>query len=330
MNNDGLCVLLVTKLAFVEAMGKMRGKKRKLHIAPVICSVSVLILLLFLTPSQIVKIFSDPVPLSAGEYNTQGIAVFNGVVTDEKTYSRITIKVDYSLVGKGLVKIDADSPDDESIFISLLPVNNDTVIDAEGRYDHKLKIYSENGVYSLTYGSGEYELCVWIKEDQTDDKYVKIYQNIFRANFPENEPYKYSNVYSEYESDSLASAYAHSVIKGDKSDMEKANDIIAFVHKKIEYDYAAENEMQLMTADEILESGKGICYSYTSLASAMLKSVGIPTREIRGYNKKSSAVHSWCEVLIDDEWLTADPAWYGYFPVNPDDYTPADYANPYA
>jgi|GEM_PF-6747462 len=306
-----------------------RNKKRQRIVIPV-CIVAALAACFFLSWPRVIEIFSDPVPLSAGEYNTQGVAVFNGEKIDVSTDGRISIKVDLSLTDKGLVHIDIDHPDEDQIFISILPVLSDADLDESGRYDQMLKKYGKDGVYSLTYGSGDYELCVWLRDGQTGNQYTKLYQNLFTADFPENEPYKYSNAYSEFDDNSLVSAYAHALVKNDKTDMEKAKSIIAFVHKKIEYkEGAAEDESGFLTADEIFESGTGVCNSYTSLASAMLKSVGIPTREMRGHNKKANAVHSWCEALIDGEWLTADPAWYGSFPVNPDDYTPANYANPY-
>jgi len=51
----------------------------------------------------------------------------------------------------------------------------------------------------------------------------------------------------------------------------------------------------------------GICYDYAALFAAMLRSIGIPTKLVKGYSKENPEVyHAWNEVLINGTWIVVD------------------------
>ena len=260
--------------------------KRVLFSSALISLIAVLLLLVIWGSTVKTTIYDDIVPLSSGEFNTQGVAEFTGEDLDACEIDGISIQVDFSLTSLGLVKANVVCSDYDSFYISILPIKGGEGSDPEENfYDSKLKPYGNSGVYSLTQGSGEYEICVWLRDEKADENhsnYFRIYQKRFMADFPKEEPYLYSNANSVFSEDSEAAAYAHALIVDKESDMEKVKAIVAFVHERIEYDEKSFYDEELfMTADEILDEGTGLCYHFTALTSAMLKSVGIPAREVR-------------------------------------------------
>ena len=57
--------------------------------------------------------------------------------------------------------------------------------------------------------------------------------------------------------------------------------------------------------DETLSTGKGICFDYSSLMAAMLRSQHVPTKLVVGYAKQ--AYHAWINVWSDEEgWITKE------------------------
>ena len=58
----------------------------------------------------------------------------------------------------------------------------------------------------------------------------------------------------------------------------------------------------LPDVDEILASGKGICFDYASLMAAMLRSQNIPTKLVVGYT--GYVYHAWINVYAQESgWV---------------------------
>ncbi|UMZ72922.1 transglutaminase-like domain-containing protein [Natranaerofaba carboxydovora] len=96
---------------------------------------------------------------------------------------------------------------------------------------------------------------------------------------------------------------------------EKLYEVYNYIVKNISYDreklhYIKENINGLYTPnmDQILKDGRGICYDYSVLFAGMLRSVGIPTKLIKGYREGLDDYHSWNEVYIKekDRWVIID------------------------
>ena len=75
--------------------------------------------------------------------------------------------------------------------------------------------------------------------------------------------------------------------------------------KNITYDYNKAETVQpgyLPDVDEILKIKTGICFDYSAVMAAMLRSVGIPTRMEIGYS--GDAYHAWVSVYTKDHgWI---------------------------
>ena len=61
---------------------------------------------------------------------------------------------------------------------------------------------------------------------------------------------------------------------------------------------------QLGDLDEVLETKMGICFDFSALMGALLRSQGIPTQMVMGY--ADITYHAWNNILIDGEWVRYD------------------------
>ena len=92
------------------------------------------------------------------------------------------------------------------------------------------------------------------------------------------------------------------------SDLDVVTQIYNFVIKNISYDKKkAENVPYGYTPDpdETLDTGKGICFDYAALMSAMLRSQRIPTKLEVGYS--GDVYHAWISCYVDEIgwWITS-------------------------
>ena len=71
--------------------------------------------------------------------------------------------------------------------------------------------------------------------------------------------------------------------------------------KKIDYDYemaASVSSGYVPDLDQVIDRGKGICFDYASLMTAMLRISNIPTKLVIGY--RGNDYHAWISVYISD------------------------------
>lgn len=109
---------------------------------------------------------------------------------------------------------------------------------------------------------------------------------------------------------------AKELVKGAKTDREKAKRIYIWISENINYDdNKAENISKQPSkyksgAIEAFETREGICFDYSCLYVAMAREVGLKVRMLtgEGFNGKVWGPHSWNEVYLSDknEWITVD------------------------
>ena len=67
----------------------------------------------------------------------------------------------------------------------------------------------------------------------------------------------------------------------------------------------AEETTKDIAETKTLSTGKGICFDYASLAAAMLRSQGIPTKLIFGYVSPDDVYHAWNMFYTEESgWVT--------------------------
>ena len=210
------------------------------------------------------------------------------------------IYIDFSNTDKGIVNIKITGVDDKKLCVSLIPV------DVEGKSE-MVRQYKE-GYYPLIFGSNEYELVVFA--EKTDGMLIQVYKTRFDAEFDQVDAYRYSNVYSCFDDDSALAAKAYELTYGAKNDAEKAEIIANYIMRTVKYSDSVfdETNENLADVDSYYERGAGVCYHFAALFSGMMKSIGIPTREVRGELVGYKDVHSWNEYYCaeSDSWIEID------------------------
>lgn len=156
----------------------------------------------------------------------------------------------------------------------------------------------ENAVIPFTNGSGTYQVCCY--QQVSNSQYAALFADTLDVKL-DNEffPFLYPNQYVNFSPDSQASKLALSIVPEDTSDINALQALYDYVVKNVTYDYdLAENVNTgyLPDVDRTLKTGKGICFDYASLMTAMLRSRDIPCKLQIGY--AGSVKHAWIDVYI--------------------------------
>jgi transglutaminase-like putative cysteine protease len=162
--------------------------------------------------------------------------------------------------------------------------------------------------FPLQYSSGEYEVSIYEKIYGTTYKLVA--KRVIVADLiDENSVFLQSVQNINWNFDMTAISLAAELAEGLPTANEKVKAVYNYIVASIDYDYEkAKNLDKLYIPDieAVLESGKGICYDYSSLFASMLRSLGIPAKLIMGYSKNVKGYHAWNEVYIDGKWIVFD------------------------
>lgn len=94
--------------------------------------------------------------------------------------------------------------------------------------------------------------------------------------------------------------------KDDKSSVEAIYD---YMVKNVVYDWDKISKLTLDYVPSIAKTfvdNKGICYDYSSMIAAILRSNGYPTKLVKGYTTYVDGYHAWNEVYIGGKWYIID------------------------
>ncbi|MDD3278465.1 MAG: transglutaminase-like domain-containing protein [Lachnospiraceae bacterium] len=172
------------------------------------------------------------------------------------------------------------------------------------RYTYDIGASDDWSVLPLTGGDGTYTFDV--REHVQDDVYSNLYCSDSEVTLKDEFcPFLYPNQYTWFTEDSAAVQKA-SQLAADASDgIDVISNIYNYVIKHVTYDSdkaAAVQSGYLPDVDETLASGKGICFDYAALMTAMLRSQGIPTKLEIGYS--GEVYHAWISTwLAETGWV---------------------------
>lgn len=154
--------------------------------------------------------------------------------------------------------------------------------------------------FPLSGGNGYYQLDVL--ENVDADLYALAFsQGIDVSVKDEFIPFLYPNQYVWFTADSAAIAKGEEISGESTTDLNYIENVYNFVTQNISYDNEKAANIAtdyIPNIDDTLSSGKGICFDYASLMSAMLRSQGIPTKLVVGYS--GPAYHAWISTYIED------------------------------
>lgn len=209
--------------------------------------------------------------------------------------------------------IDKSQLDQGIIAINYKPKSGETskVQIIKGNVSYVYSINKSNNRYPLSLGDGKYTINV--VKLVSGNSYSLIQQEVVDLKLENEEvPFLQSIQLVNWNKKMDTVKKAKELTKKSKTDLDKVSAIYSYIVKNIEYDYAKAKSVKedyIPTVDNVLDSATGICYDYSSLFAAMLRSVGVPTKLVMGYTKSDTTTyHAWNQVYLADEdkWITID------------------------
>ena len=172
------------------------------------------------------------------------------------------------------------------------------------KYTYDLNSSGDYEVFPLSDGSGKYSVGVY--QNVSGTKYATLYTvSMDVALKDEYAPFLLPNQYVNYNSQSKVVAKAAELTAGKATVLQKIDAVYSYVIKNITYDKEKAQTVQsgyLPDVDAILASGKGICFDYAAVMTAMLRSQGIPTKLVIGY--AGTAYHAWINTWSEESgWI---------------------------
>ena len=164
--------------------------------------------------------------------------------------------------------------------------------------------------FPLQMGNGTYKISVL--ENVVDKKYKYISTEVAQLNLDDEKKVFLASIQNINWKDGMNTVKkAVEITNGLETDKEKIEAVYEYVVSNIAYDYSKISTLPSTYApdiDNIIASGKGICYDYASVIAAMLRSQGIPVKLVKGYSKNVTGYHAWNEVYDSEtgEWITLD------------------------
>lgn len=163
--------------------------------------------------------------------------------------------------------------------------------------------------YALTYGSGTYTVTVF-EQIPGSTGYAVAAQGSFEVRLDDPlSPYLYPNRYVNYGQDSDIVYKAAELCAGKTSTIDKIAAIFTWVAENVSYDHdlaATVKSGYTPDPDATLSRRTGICFDYSSLMAAMLRSQSIPARLAIG-NASPDIYHAWNEVYTEETgWITPE------------------------
>jgi len=210
-------------------------------------------------------------------------------------------------IGNDVINIDYSNSSDGYIIVYYTGDSSKTKFQLTGSdqvtYTYNLQTGQET-VLPLSSDSGEYTVTLF--ESLGNDQYSTSFSDVISVDLQNKfGPFLYPNQYVNFTKDTIAVKKAAELVSGTTCELEAVSKVYGYVVDNVVYDKEeAENveSSYLPSVDEVLSTGKGICFDYAALMAAMLRSQGIPTRLEIGYAK--DAYHAWISVYTKDQgWI---------------------------
>ncbi len=181
-------------------------------------------------------------------------------------------------------------------------------------YTYSLK---SNDQYPLQLGDGEYTVSVL--ENVAGNQYKVVQKEKLAVKLTDkNKVFLQSTQIVNWQPDMDGIQKAKQLTEKATTDSEKVTAIYNYIVTTIRYDQAKANTVvtdYVPSIEQTLQSAQGICYDYSALMAAMLRSVDVPTKLVMGRKNDIPTYHAWNLVYVKDrnEWLTIDSTYDAAF-----------------
>lgn len=210
-----------------------------------------------------------------------------------------TSSIDKSQIDNGIVSIDY-TPEKGAITKVMIVKGNI-------KYTYDLK---SNNSFPLQLGDGRYSVS--ILENVSGSKYKQVEREEIDVKLTNvNKVFLQSIQIVNWNDNMEAIKLAKELTKDTTNDNEKVAAIYNYIVNNISYDYHKASNVKagyLPVIDDTLKELKGICYDYSALFAAMLRSVDVPVKLVMGNKNDIATYHAWNQVYLRDsnEWVIID------------------------
>ena len=210
-----------------------------------------------------------------------------------------------------IYSIDTEQIDD-GVFAVECSIKNDNKVKLMVQKDgttlyYNLCRYKKREVFPLQLGNGSYTITVL--ENTRENRYKPVIQEMVEVESKDPlKVYLQTIQLIDWDYESHVVRKAAELTKNIKDNEEKVRVIYNHIIHNYNYDFE-ENEFAydyVPNIEEIAKTKKGMCYDFSSLFASMLRSVGIPTKLVKGYGDKIKGYHAWNEVYLAGKWLIID------------------------
>jgi hypothetical protein len=242
---------------------------------------------------------AEMTPLSAG---ANRFVVTNPAAPGTQTFERNGAHLDYSNSSDGyiMVKYTAnDAPTISAKIIGPSGVAYDYLnIRSDGTYD----------IFPLTDGGGSYRFA--LGKLMPDGRWAQIMNESFAVKLADEfAPFLRPNTMVDFRTAPNTVAKAAELLKGKTGLVEQISAVYSYLVENFKYDYdlaasITAGRSYRPVLDVSLANGKGVCYDYAVLMTAMLRSQGVPIRLVIGY--QGTVYHAWIDAYSDSTgWINS-------------------------
>jgi len=169
---------------------------------------------------------------------------------------------------------------------------------------------SPAGSIPLTRGSGDYEITLFEQVRGTTYRQLASMEVSVKLT-DENAVFLQSVQPIAWNAQMEAIRKAKQLTANAKTDAAKVGAVYDYLTARFSYDYAKADGLlpayYTPDVEATFAAGKGICYDAAALYAAMLRSVGVPVKLVKGYAPNIKSYHAWNEVYLPGSgWQTMD------------------------
>ena len=173
-------------------------------------------------------------------------------------------------------------------------------------YTYDMKLDGSWNVFPLSSGDGHYIVGVYNNIEAT--MYAEVFSTELDVTLEDEfGPFLYPNQYVWFEENTRAIQKAAELCVPANSDLDCVTRVYDYVVRNVVYDKEEAETVQsgyLPDVDEVMDTGKGICFDYAALVACMLRTQQIPTRMEIGY--AGTAYHAWISCYVDEiGWINS-------------------------
>ena len=207
--------------------------------------------------------------------------------------------VNYSHIDQGYVTASLNHKSEQKIKLLI----------RKGEKSYYYDLINQNPVaFPLQLGNGKYYLGIY--ENVEGDNYAMKKSLTLDVQIKDElSPFLYPNQLVDYQPGDKITSIAIDIVKKDKNDLQRIQNIYNYVVDNITYDdekaVEATQKYLIPNLNNIIKNKTGICFDYASMMVAMLRINHIPARLICG--DTDVEYHAWVEVYIEGEgWINPD------------------------